>query len=166
MMTASPWCAGPAAAFGILPPPPPAPARSAVALAVGGDPALVRLAHARAALGRGDTRAALECFDESILLRGNIAVAHLGRAMCLAELGHETEASEALLAALELPDSDGSVTMHLARMLAGEGSIQDAMDLLGRAFSLDERLVEEAARDPAFGVLADHPRFLQMIGRL
>jgi tetratricopeptide (TPR) repeat protein len=171
-MTASFWCAGPAAAFGILPAqspilaPFPSSTRAAVALAASSDPAHVRLAHARAALARGEVRAALVCFDESILLRADIPLAHLGRAMCLAELGDEPGASEALLDALALPDADGTVTMHLARMVAHEGAHQDAMDLLGAAFDIDPGLTQQALVDPAFGSLADHPRFLQMVGRL
>jgi Flp pilus assembly protein TadD len=164
MTTTSFWCAGPAAAFGIIPFQPPA--RAPVPLAVSSDPAHVRLAHARAALARGETRVALACFDEAIHLRPDVPVAHLGRAMCLAELGEAAEAAEALLDALALPDADGAVTMHLARMVAHEGAHQDAMDLLARAFEIDSALTQQAVVDPAFSVLADHPRFLQMVGRL
>jgi Tfp pilus assembly protein PilF len=130
------------------------------------DPAHVRLENARAALARHETRLALACFDEAIHLAPQLALAHLGRALCLVELGEEAEAAEALLDALAAPDQDGEVTMHLARMLAKEGSHAEAMDLLGAAFQADESLVEGAARDPAFRSLGDHPRFLQLTGRL
>ncbi len=160
-LTASSWCAGPAAALALAPPPsatrqPGEPA----------DAAHVRLAHAREALRAGNVRLALACFDEALHLRPDLPVAHLGRAMCLAQLGDEAEAAESLLDALQLPDAGGDVTLHLARIVAREGAHREAMDLLGEAFSLDKTLVEEAADDPAFGHLRDHPRFLQLVGRL
>lgn len=156
------WCAGPAAALGIAP----APSPSAVPLAEGADAAHVRLAHARNALAQGDVRLALSCFDEAAHLRPDLPIAHLGRAMCLTEMGEQAEASEALLDALALPDATGEVTMHLARILALEGAHADAMDLLAQAFALDDSLVAGAVADPAFRTLGDHPRFLQMVGRL
>lgn len=155
--SASFWCVGPAAALGVVP----APRRVPVH-----DPAHARLAHARAALARGDARGALTCFTEAALLAPNLAMAHLGRALCLAELGQHAEASEALLDALALPDQDVEVSMHLARMLAREGSHHEAMDLLAAAFQVDESQVEIAYADPAFRALGDHPRFLQLTGRL
>lgn len=157
--TAPVWYAGPAAAF--APPPPSAPRRI-----IPVDPAHARLAHARSALQSGDARVALACFTDATHLDPRLAIAHLGRALCLAEIGDHAEASEALLDALALPDQTGEVTMHLARMLAKEGSHHEAMDLLAQAFSLDENLVEAAYADPSFRSLGDHPRFLQLVGRL
>lgn len=161
-LLASFWCAGPAAALAV---PLPGPAASPP-FVMDGDAAHVRLAQARSALACGNARLALACFDEAIHLRPDIPIAHLGRALCLVQMGDEAEASEALLDALDLPDADGLVTMHLARMLVQEGAHQDAMDLLSRAFSIDEGLVPQAAADPVFRALGDHPRFLQMVGRL
>jgi tetratricopeptide (TPR) repeat protein len=165
-MTLSAWCAGPAGAWGIAPAFQPAPAAAPAPSAAGADPAHVRLAHARAALARGDARAALACFDDAAHLAPDLAIAHLVRSLCHLELGDEAMAAECLLDALAVPDQTGDVTLHLARMVAREGSHREAMDLLAVAFALDDRAAEAAAQDPAFAGLRDHPRFLQLVGKL
>lgn len=163
--TASTWCVGPAAAHAIVPAPLHHDAWELPVLPCA-DPAHLRLVHARAALARGDRRAALAAFDDAVELDPTLAMAHLGRALCLAELGETALAGDALLDALALPDPDGAVSLQVARLVAREGDHRAALDLLSRALAADPGLAHQAADDAAFRTMRDHPAFLQMVGRI
>lgn len=159
MSTALSWCAGPAAVAGVLPMsfPPARPPSMTL------PPAAVWLALARRALGHGRFEEALRCFDSAITHEPRLAIAHLGRALCLAQLGREKDAEEATEIVLEAASGQEEVLYHLAQMCAREGAASVGAPLLRQAVEARPQLEERAVKDKLF---ADHPTYLMAIGRL
>ena len=161
MSTALSWCAGPAAVAGVLPmsfaATPPVPTRMSL------PPAAVWLALARRALASDRYEEALRCFDAAVSHEPRLALAHLGRALCLAQLGREKDAEEATEVVLEAAQGQEEVLYHLAQMCAREGATSVGAPLLRHAVAAIPKLEERAAKDKLF---ADHPAYLMAIGRL
>lgn len=157
-------CAGPAAALGMVPPPPMrnVPVRDVDAEAAGTD----KLRVAQRFLRMGDHAAALSVLEGAVEESPRHALAHLGRAICLAELGREEEADDALGAVLACPMEDGFVALHLARASAQKGAHGLAMGLLEVAVQVTPALAQRALDEPAFRGMRDHPRFLMIVGAL
>lgn len=156
MQSAMAWCAGPAALAGIAPP-------VVVARPAPLPPAAVWLALARHALASVRYEEALLCFDNAVLHEPRLAIAHLGRAVCLAQLGREKDASEATEVVLEAARGQEDVLYQLARMCAAQNQPLIGAALLRDAVKAMPALEETAARDCLF---ADHPAYLMAIGRL
>lgn len=153
------WCAGPAAAQGMVAPmhASPAPAE---------DSEMGHLLAARAAVARGDLESALRHFDGALRHAPGCAVAHLGRTVTLAGLGRADEASRSLQAGLDSAGNGADMAHQLSRLAAREGNSALAMDLLGPALAARPDLSDRILDDPAFRGLRDHPRLLAMMGRL
>lgn len=152
-MRALAFCAGPAALSGIAPP------VEKVAL----PPAVAWLALAKRAITAGDVNDALRCFEGAVAHEPRLAVAHLGRAVCLAELEREDEAGDALSATLDLSRGQEEVLYHLARMCAQHGQTALAMPLLHEAVRASPAMAMRVREDALF---ADHPAYLAVVGRL
>lgn len=150
---ASRWCVGPAAAHSFVPsaPPPAAPAHP--------------LRVAQEALARGDPAAALAAFERALRSEPALAVAHLGRAVCLARLGDEPAATAALDRALREPGAE-RVAVSLAAACARDGHPAFGMDILARVLDASPGLAPAIAADGRLSGFWDHPRFLQMVGKL
>lgn len=146
--------AGPAALAGMPPP---------VASAPAHPPVVRRMLQARHALGEGRLEDALAAFEAAAALDARFALAHLGRATVLTTMGRDDEARAALDVALELSAGQEEVLVHLARMTAREGHTGVALYLLEGAIRARPELADLCARDPLF---ADHPAYLQALGRL
>lgn len=162
MSTALSWCVGPAASAGILPmsfatPSPPMPSTPSL------PPVAVWLALARRALSHGSHEEALKCFDAAVTHEPRLALAHLGRALCLAQMGREKDAEEATEVVMEAAIGQEEVLYHLAQMCAREGATAIGAPLLRQAVVAIPALEEKAAKDKLF---ADHPAYLMAIGRL
>lgn len=156
MSLARSWCAGPAALAGVVHVPvAEAPARL--------PPAAVWLALARRAMASERQEEALRCFDNALLHEPTLALAQLGRAVCLAQLGREDEADAATERLMSMTRGQEEVLYHLARMCAREGRVGVGAALLTQAVRALPALEEKAAADALF---ADHPAYLQAIGRL
>lgn len=145
-MRAIAFCAGPAALSAIAPPLP-EPSLPPVA---------VWLALAKRALAAGDTTQALRCFESALAHEPRLAVAHLGRAACLAKLDRDEEAQDAIGATLEVAIGQEEVLFAMARMCAHGGQTAFAIPLLVEAIRAKPSLVRNARADPLF---ADHPAF-------
>lgn len=152
-MRALAFCAGPAALSAIAPPVPKATL----------PPAAGWLALGRRAIAAGDPQDALRCFDGALAHEPRLALAHLGRAVCLAAIGREDEARDALEATIREAGGQEEVLFALARMCAREGQASFAMPLLREAIR-GKPAIEAAARaDPLF---SDHPAFFAATGAL
>lgn len=145
------WCVGPAAAHAYFVAAPAAP------------PHPLRLA--QQALAQGDALVALAAFERALADEPDLAVAHLGRATCLARLARDAEAADALDRALGNAGAE-RVAMRLAAACARDGHAGFAMDILGRVLDSAPHVAAEMADDAALRALRDHPRFLQMVGKL
>lgn len=181
MSLAFSWCAGPAALVGMplppavavahravtLPPakvsPASAPASAPPVASVTMPPAAVWLALARRALATESYGEALRCFDGAVKHEPRLALAHLGRAVCLLNLERETEAEESLATIFDVARGQEEILYHLARMCAREGRVGIGVALLTEAVKAIPALEEKIAADPLF---ADHPAYLMAIGRL
>ena len=152
-MRALAFCAGPAALSAIAPPVPKATL----------PPAAVWLALGRRAMAAGDITHALRCFDGALAHEPRLALAHLGRAVCLAETGREDEARDALAATIDEARGQEEVLFTLARMCAREGQATFAMPLLEEAIRAKPAIEAVARADPLF---ADHPAFLAVSGAI
>jgi tetratricopeptide (TPR) repeat protein len=106
---------------------------------------------------------ALRCFDNALHHDATLAIAHLGRAMSLAQLDREAEAREATEALIENAEGQEEVLYQLARMCAREGRVGFGVALLTQAVLAQPRLEDAAVKDALF---ADHPAYLQALGRL
>ena len=158
MSTALSWCAGPAALAGFVPmvaPPSPPTAKL--------PPAAVWLALARRALATESYEDALRCFENAVSHEPRLALAHLGRALCYAQMGQDRNAEEATEVVLEAARGQEEVLYHLAQMCAREGQTAIGSTLLRQAVAAIPELEEKAAKDRHF---ADHPAYLMAIGRL
>lgn len=159
MSSALAWCAGPAAVAGVVPmsfaPSSPPPALL--------PPVAVWLALARRALSHGRYDEALRCFDAAVSHEPRMALAHLGRALCLGQLGREKDAEEAMEVVLEAAQGQEEVLYHLAQMCAREGATSVGAPLLRQAVEAMPRLEERAMKDRLF---ADHPAYLMAMGKL
>lgn len=154
-------CAGPAAAHATMPPPAPR-----VVPLVDGAREHDALRRAQVHLRSGDYAGALAWLDAAAADAPDLPLAHVGRAVCLAQLGREDDAREALDAALRSPQADGGLALSLAGMCAQAGHAPLAMGLLEAAVEADPGLGERARDDPSFAGLRDHPRFLLIVGVL
>lgn len=184
MSSALSWCAGPAALAGIVPallfetaprpapapahatvvaPQPPASAPPAISARVDMPPAAVWLALARRALMHERYEEALRCFDGAVAHEPQLALAHLGRAVCLSQMGCDEDAREATEVVLDAARGQEEILYHLARMCAAEGQTTIGVALLRDAVRAVPELEERAANDRLF---ADHPAYLMAIGRL
>lgn len=150
------YCAGPAAALAMLPPPP---ARSRLSAAD------VRVLQARAAIGRSDLDVALRLFEDAVALDATLGIAHMGRVACLVALGRDEEAAAAMDDANAAPPAEG-VTAHLARGFAKRGESRVAMQLVGALLQHAPEAAPALADDERLAPLRDDPRFQQMVGRL
>lgn len=150
------YCAGPAAHLAVTPPPPAARAPRL-------SPFARQLALARLRLARGELPEALAAFDAALLHDPRFALAHLGRAVCLTEMGLETEARAALFETLAAARGQEEALYTLARMCALQGHVALAMPLLGAAVRARPQDTARWAADRAF---ADHPAYLQVLGAL
>lgn len=149
------WCAGPAAAHAVPPPP------DAVE-----EPAdLAHLRAARAAVARGHLEEAVRRFDDALLLSPGLTVAHLGRMVCLAALARAEEAAASLRRAHEACDP-ADLALHLSRLAARRGDDALAMDLLSDAVRARPEAAARVLDDPAYLRLRDHPRLLALVGHL
>lgn len=153
-------CAGPAAALGMLPPAPAAPAPPPAA----GSPPILRAAQER--LRSGDAAGSLALLDRALAAAPQTSLLHLGRAVCLAELGRDEEADDALASALACPQADGPVALQLAAACARKGAGALAMSLLETAIAVEPAIAARALDDASFAGLRDHPRFLLIVGAL
>ena len=161
MRTFLSWCAGPAAAHATLPLPETTEAPSAP------EPAEVaHLRAARAAAARGDLAEALRHFDAALLLAPGLAVAQLGRTVCLAGLDRRDDAMRALREGLSSAQTAPGLALQLSRAAAREGNHPLAMDLLGHALAVAPDAGERVLEDPAYAEVRDHPRLLAMLGRV
>lgn len=142
------FCCGPAALAAF----PPAPARQP-SLA----PAQVWLALARRALGANSPAEALRCFEAALRHDASLTLARLGRAMCLAQLGRDDEAQAAAQGA------DADALYLLAKACARDGRVGSAAGFLAEAVAQSPGLEARAGADRDF---ADHPAYLQTLGRL
>lgn len=150
------WCAGPAALSGFVQVPVvEAPARL--------PPAAVWLALARRALAAGSHEEALRCFDNALVHEPDLALAQLGRAACLAQLERDDEAAAATERLMGMTRGQEDVLYQLARMCAREGRVSVGVALLTEAVRAQPGLEAQAASDALF---ADHPAYLQALGRL
>lgn len=157
-------CAGPAAAMGVVPAPH---VRNVPVLDADGEaPATDKLRVAQRLLRLGNHAAALRVLDGAVDESPHHALAHLGRAICLAELGREEEASDALSAVLACPMEDGFVALQLACASARKGAHALAMGLLEVAVQATPALAQRALDEPAFRQVRDHPRFLMIVGAI
>jgi tetratricopeptide (TPR) repeat protein len=128
-------------------------------------PEATPLEAAREHLAAGDHERALVAFDEALARAPRIALAHLGRAVCLFALARDDEGLVALDAALSVGE-DGEALLAVARACAGMGRDGLAMDLLALALGAFPDAAPSVAKDPGFTRLRDHPRFLQLVGLL
>ena len=106
------------------------------------------------------------CADEPQASLGNrtpLQAAHKPNMDCLAQMGREKEASEAMGVVLDAAPGQEEVLYHLARMCAREGQTMTGIALLCDAIAAKPELEEKAAHDVVF---ADHPAYLMAIGRL
>lgn len=148
---------GPAAALAIVPPPP-----TRVVPVLDADP----LRAAQHLLKAGDVTGALSWLDRAVAAAPSLPIAHLGRAVCLAQLGREDDAFAALDQALQSPNMDPLMPLQLAKMCARAGQESLAMGLLEVAVAAAPEHAERALKDEAFAGLRDHPRFLLIVGAL
>lgn len=158
VMRAFIFCAGPAALAGI----PPTFGLSAVEERVL-SPLVVAMTEARRALRAGDPVAALRGFEGALVVEPRLAIAHLGRAVCLAQLGRAEEAEDALQATFEVSVGQEDVLYQLARMCAAEGQASIAIPLLMESVRAVPGIAAKAAVEPLF---RDHPAYLAAIGKL
>jgi tetratricopeptide (TPR) repeat protein len=124
------------------------------------------LADAKRLLERGEHEAALLAFDAVLRAGRDVdGIAHLGRALCLLNLGREDDAAGALQ---DAGDAVGlaEVPLRLARVCALSGNASDALRLVGVALAAEPGLAPRVAADPKLVTLRDHPAFLQMVGQL
>lgn len=156
-------CAGPAAAMGVVPAPQ---ARIVPVRETGTEAGTDKLRVAQRLLRMGNHAAALRVLEVAVDESPQHALAHLGRAICLAELGREEEANDALGAVLACPMEDGYVALHLACASAQKGAHALAMGLLEVAVQATPALAQRALDDPAFQAVRDHPRFLMIVGAI
>lgn len=126
-------------------------------------PAEVWMVLARRALAVDDARDALRCFEGALSHDPRLAMAHLGRAVCLAQLEREPESGDALHAAIEGSRGQEEVLYSLARMCATKGQTKLAIPLLMEAIRAIPSLEQEAMKDRLF---ADHPAYLVAMGKL
>lgn len=165
-----PWCVGPAAAFAVAPfvPPLAVPATPPVTLreVPVHVPAEDALRVAQKLLRAGDLEDALLWLDRALADDPDLHVAHLGRALCLAQLGRDEESGDALECAILAAGDDPALPLQLASMSARAGQTALAMGLLEVAIGLAPESGELALKDPAFAGLRDHPRFLMICGAL
>lgn len=159
-MTAFLACAGPAAALAVAPPPP------APRVTAPGTPQHQALRLAQRLLRLGNVEGALVLLDRAVALDPDVGIAHLSRALCLAQLGREGEAHAALDRALACPETDGNFALQLASISARSGDAGLAMGLLEVAVAATPETAQRAFADPAFAGLRDHPRFLLIVGAL
>lgn len=121
---------------------------------------------AQACVDRGDFEAASRWFETAIALRPRMTVAHFCLGLVLEELGRDEEALEAFTSAKELGGTGPAPTYRQARILARLDRSKAALSHLAEALSEEPQLRDDAAEDPAFQPLMDHPRFLAILGRL
>lgn len=155
------WFVGPAAVHASYLPP--APLRLDAASAEPLD--VTHLRRARVAVARGELDVALAHFDAALRVDPRCVVAHLGRAVCLAQLGRSEDASRAMEEAHRGGDGPDLV-YHLSRTAAREGNAKLAMDLLGQAVAARPALADRVLADPAWRRMRDHPRLLSLLGHL
>ncbi len=129
-----------------------------------GVPAVLRLA--QAAVARGDIQDALKWFDTVLIIDPGLAVAHFCRGVCLESTGAYEEAHVSLLRALGDNDVDLSARFHLARVAVRTGRHREAMDALSTLLTRLPEAHPRVVSEPVFERLADHPRFLMLVGRL
>ena len=159
MRNALAFCAGPAALSGMVPSfQPPAPAfRPAL------PPVAEAMARARRAMAAAEPAEALRAFESALVTQPRLALAHLGRAVCLSQMERPQEAADALDATLDAARGQEEVLYHLARMCAAQGNASMAIPLLADAVRAMPALAEKAATEPLF---RDHPAYLAAVGRL
>lgn len=109
---------------------------------------------------------AVRWFETAIALDPQLTVAHFCLGLALEQLGRDEEALEAYRAVDALGGTGPAPVYRQARVLARTGEHGEAMRHLARALQEEPELRDDAEEDPAFGQLADHPRFLALIGRL
>lgn len=170
MRTAFAFCAGPAALGGMAPPfmlprdkPRNVPGPTKATARADLPPAAVWMVLARRALAAGDAKGALRCFDGAIACEPDLAMAHLGRAVCLSELGDDPASDHALQHAMASARGQEEVLYSLARMCATQGQTTLAIPLLTEAVRAVPALEHKAMQDRLF---ADHPAYLMALGRL
>lgn len=149
------WCAGPAALSGYVQVP-------VVDAPVRLPPAAVWLALARRAIATESYEEALRCFDNALVHEPDLALAQLGRATCLAQLDRDDEAAAATERLMAMARGQEDVLYQLARMCAREGRVGVGVALLTEAVRAQPALEDKAAGDALF---ADHPAYLQVLGR-
>lgn len=177
-------CAGPAAAHSlpllvpvspartvpVVEVPPSGPATAATLpvpdLADMDDPAAHCLLLGRQATMQHDLHHALQWFDRAVVHAPDLGIAHFCRALCLLDIGMESEAKAAFERALRCDPRDGAVRIQLARIHARTGRSDLATLVVGPALVAAPDLADALAEDPAFAALRDHPHWLQMLGRL
>lgn len=129
-----------------------------------GLPTILRLG--QEAVDAGDYARALTWFDTALQLDPQAAQVHLCRGLCLAKLERADEAASAFEAAAGIDPADTVAAFHLARAHGVLGSERDALRALEPLLEAVPGLAEQVWEDPAFERLHDHPRFLQLTGRL
>lgn len=168
------FCAGPAAAHGMIPvfaePPRAPPAAPAVVPVEPEDPvarlALSCLRQGRAAVAADRLPDALAWFERALALKPDMRIAQFCRAMVLADLDRPEDAYVALEASLGREEDDAPARIQYARLLARHGHYDASIRLLGPAIVAKPHLAPRIAEDNDFRALRDHPFFLQMVGAL
>lgn len=99
---------------------------------------LAQLGHAEFNTGNqawrsGDPALALEHYSQASLLNPSLAVAHLGRARCLVQLGQLMAAREAFAAALRLEPANYSAWLEAGHLCRQMGELQQAAGAYQRA---------------------------------
>lgn len=157
-------CAGPAAAFGMVP----VMAERRVPVVAARVPSQAEscLTAGREAVGAGRFSVALEWFDRALTLEPGLGVAHLCRVFCLTALGRDKEAALAMEMALASDKEDARVALELARVHVRANETALALEVLAPALARAPSLEARLSRDPTLRALCDHPAYLQMVGQL
>lgn len=124
------------------------------------------LRHARDAAANGRMDEALAGLSAASVARPDLAVAHFGRGVCLADLGRHEEAHAALARAHALAPHEPHHALELARACARTGRRAQALALASSLLVELPFLAGQLRADPAFASFADHPVWLAMVGAL
>lgn len=127
-------------------------------------PDLLRAGQAAVAAGAFDD--AIRLFRAALAQAPALSVARVCEGMCLDALGRYDEAYATLQLAFEQDSADGLARLQYARACARTARAAEAMATLAPLLHAWPEGCDTIADDDAFANLRDHPRFLQMVGRL
>lgn len=118
------------------------------------------------AVATGHVEEGLLWFQAASRLEPGATAAHVCQGLCLLGLARPDEAAYAFRLASRLDPGDLGVKLSLARSegLAGDG--RAALAALAPVLAATPEIADDVFEDPVFEALRDHPRFLQLTGRL